>query len=281
MERSAVDDDEIDVRALWSVAWSHRYLIIACSVLSMLGAAYLAFTADSIYRADVTVTEVRETGMGAASSLADSLGGLASLAGVNIDGGGISQEARAILKSRYLVEQFILRYELLDDLSRDQDGPPTLWKAVREFQKRTLTLRDDKRSGTTTVSIAWTDPKVAAKWANDFIGLTNEMMRSRAIETSRRNVAYLNEQIEQTNVVELRRVLYNLIETETKTLMLANARPEYAFTIVDPAVAPEIRTSPKRSVMILFGMVLGGIVGAVIAFIRDSFTRRKGVRAAI
>lgn len=278
VERSQVDDDEIDVRALWSVAWSDRYLIIACSVMCILIAGYLAFTAKSIYRAEVTVTEVREGGMGAASSIADQLGGLATLAGVSF-GDGASQEARAILKSRYIVEEFIRRYELLPVLSSDDDEPTTLWRAVGEFQKHTLTLRDDKRGGTTTLSINWTDPAVAAQWANNFVALTNEIMRTRAIDTSKRNVAYLNDQIAQTNVVELRRVLYNLVESETKTLMLANARPEYAFTVVDPAVAPEIRVSPKRSVMIFFGAVLGGVFGAVLALIRDRIKRRKRARA--
>lgn len=276
-ERPAVDDDEIDVRAMWSVAWRHRYLIIASSLLCGLLAVYLAFTAVPIFRAEVTVTEVREGGMGAASSIANQLGGLASLAGVSIGDGGLGQEARAILKSRYLIEEFIRRHNLLPQLARGEDEPPTLWRAVQKFQKRTLGLRDDKRGGTTTLTINWTDPKVAARWANDFIALTNEIMRNRAIDTSKRNVAYLNEQIANTDVVELRRVLYNLVETETKTLMLANARPEYAFTVVDPAVAPEVRVSPKRSVMVLFGLVLGGVIGWVLAFIRNGFRARKFV----
>jgi hypothetical protein len=40
-------------------------------------------------------------------------------------------------------------------------------------------------------------------------------------------------------------VLYNLIESETKTLMLANARVEYAFTVVDPAVVPGATCQPQ------------------------------------
>jgi LPS O-antigen subunit length determinant protein (WzzB/FepE family) len=65
--------------------------------------------------------------------------------------------------------------------------------------------------------------------------------------------------------------MYNLIETETKTLMLANARVEYAFTVVDPAVAPEIRTSPKRKLIVLSGGVLGGLFGVFAVFVINIF----------
>jgi uncharacterized protein involved in exopolysaccharide biosynthesis len=90
-------------------------------------------------------------------------------------------------------------------------------------------------------------------------------MRSRALEESSRNIKYLNEQIERTDVVEMRRVMYSLIEAETKQLMLANGRAEFAFTLVDPAVAPEIRSSPQRTLMVIVGGLIGGMLGVVVA----------------
>jgi LPS O-antigen subunit length determinant protein (WzzB/FepE family) len=70
--------------------------------------------------------------------------------------------------------------------------------------------------------------------------------------------------------------MYNLIENETKTLMLANARSEYAFTLVDPAVTPEVRIRPRRTLMVLIGLLVGGLLGMVIAFAHGSFARYKG-----
>ena len=52
---------------------------------------------------------------------------------------------------------------------------------------------------------------------------------------SSRNIQYLKDQIAKTDVVQLQGVMYSLVEAEMKTLMLANARSEYAFTVVDPA----------------------------------------------
>jgi uncharacterized protein involved in exopolysaccharide biosynthesis len=62
--------------------------------------------------------------------------------------------------------------------------------------------------------------------------------------------------------------MYTLIENETKTLMLANARAEYAFTVVDPAVPPERKISPHRSIYVLFGSFVGAAVGLFVAYLR-------------
>jgi uncharacterized protein involved in exopolysaccharide biosynthesis len=127
----------------------------------------------------------------------------------------------------------------------------------------------------TIVSVNWTDPVTAARWANDFVALANEMLRARAISQSQASITYLNEQIAHTNVVEIQRVMYNLIESETKTLMLANVKPEYAFAVVDPAVPPEVRASPQRTLLILLGLVFGAVMGAVVAFSHMSWLQHR------
>jgi uncharacterized protein involved in exopolysaccharide biosynthesis len=142
---------------------------------------------------------------------------------------------------------------------------PTLWMAVKHFRDDIVQIRDDKRGGLTIVAVTWKDPQVAARWANQFVSLANELMRARDITDSQGSIDYLNKQITSVNELEVKKVMYNLIESETKTLMLANGRKEYALTIVDPAVAPDIRFSPKRTLMTLLGLVIGGVIGVLIA----------------
>jgi len=129
---------------------------------------------------------------------------------------------------------------------------------VERFRKSVVALIDDKIKGTTTITMDWRDPAVAARWANDFVGLANELLRGRAIDESTRNLEFLNQQLAQTNVVEIQQAIYRLIEGETKSLMLAHGRVEYAFTIVDPAVPPEVRVSPRRALMVISGLVIAG-----------------------
>jgi uncharacterized protein involved in exopolysaccharide biosynthesis len=266
--------DEVDFGALLRLMWRYRVLIVTVTLVCAVIAAVVALLMKPVYRAEVVVTEARDT-MDGTGALMGQLGGLASLAGVNLGQDGPGREARAFLQSRTLSEEFIKRYQLLPELYKDSKQPPTMWRAVRKFRDGVLSTREDKIKGTTTIAINWTDAETAARWANDLIALLNELMRTRAMEESKRNVEYLNKQIQETNVVELQRVMYDLIESETKALMLANVRDEYAYRIVDRAVAPEIRIKPKRSLIVLFGMVMGVLAGSLIAFVHNAARKAK------
>ena len=85
----------------------------------------------------------------------------------------------------------------------------------------------------------------------------------------------LNEQLARTTDVELRKVMYNLIENQTKTLMLANGRTEYAFEVVDAAIPPELKNRPHRTLMVLVGLAVGLTLGVAAAVIRDRFERSR------
>lgn len=266
--------DDVDLGALWAVLWDYRLLIAAITTVCGIVAVVIALATKPVYRAEVVITEVRDN-MNSTGSIVGQLGGLASLAGVNLAANSPGRESRAFLQSRSLVEAFIKRYELLPELYRNAKKPSTMWRAVQKFRKGILSIREDTRKGITTVSVEWTDANTAARWANDLVALVNELLRTRAMDEAKRNIAYLNKQVAGTNVVELQRVMYNLIENETKTLMLANVRVEYAFEIVDPAVAPEIRTRPQRTLIVAFGAALGFLIGAIAAFAHSARRRKR------
>jgi uncharacterized protein involved in exopolysaccharide biosynthesis len=268
---------DLDLPALLRVAWKHKFLVILVTFAAAIAAVVLALTTKPIYRAEVVITEVHEGSMGTGGALASQIGGLASMAGINLGAGSnASRSAQAILKSRHLVEEFVKRNSLLPELFRNSKKPPTLWLAVKRFQEGILRISEDTRQGKTTLTVDWTDAETAARWANGLVALANELIRARALDEANRNVAYLREQINRTTVVELQRVMYDLIENETKTLMLANARIEYAFTVVDPAVPPELRISPQRTLMVAAGLILGFCLGIALAFSVEVIGRRRG-----
>jgi len=215
--------------------------------------------------------------MGAASSLASQLGGLGSIVGANLSGGGPERDAQAFLKSRRLAEEFIVRNELLPVLSPGVSGSQSLWYAVKRFRELVLSINENTTEGVTTVAILWKDPAIAAQWANEYVELANEMIRTRARQESEGNIEYLNEQITETNVVGIERVLYNLLETEMKTLMLANARGEYAFTVIDPAVAPELRTTPRRKLIVVTGGAIGVFLGSAIVLLLNLYKQVRSL----
>ncbi len=247
-------ESEIDFVALFWLVWDHKLLVGAISLVFGLIAAYFALTATEIYRAQVVVTIVHDNALGSGGSLMNQLG---------------------VIESHGLAAEFVKRNHLESLMNNGRTFADPLWFAASQFFKNVIDIKEDKIKGTTTLTVDWTDPDVAARWANGYIALANDLLREHAIETSSRNVAYLEKQISQTNVVELQRVMYSLIESETKTLMLANGRLEYAFRIVDPAMAPRVRSSPRRTLIVASGIFIGGLLGSMFVWIRQGLRKRR------
>jgi uncharacterized protein involved in exopolysaccharide biosynthesis len=261
----------IDFAGAVRLLWRRRALVVLCMLVAGSIALAMALTTKPYFKAAVVVTDVRDRGLGGMGSLAAQFGGLASLAGVNLNGGlsGSDQQSAAILDSNHLAEEFIRRYNLIPVLLKPGKTPGTMWKAVKAFKEGVLTIRKDTRKGVTIVQVEWTEAPTAALWANEFVALANEIIRQRALTESTRNIAYLNGQLAKTNELELRKVMYDIIETETKTVMLANGRTDYAFQVVDPAVAPELKDGPHRSIIVLVGLFLGFTVATVAAWVLE------------
>ena len=274
-------EQDVGLGPLLQVVRRYRLLIAGITVLCTVAALVYALTATPHFKAEVVVTEVMENPAGGAGAILGRLSGIASMAGLNIGSSLNNQNSKAILKSRRLVEEFIQRDNLVPVLFRGSKAKPTLWAAVERFKGGILTIRTDPRTDAITVSVEWTDPDTAARWANGFVALANEFVRARALAEASRNVDYLKGQIQKTNVLELQRVMYDLIENETKTLMLANARVEYAFSVIDPARSPEIRSSPKRTLLVLGGLAGGLFLGCVVAFVLDAQPRRPRLTAEV
>ena len=67
----------------------------------------------------------------------------------------------------------------------------------------------------------------------------------------------------------MQNLLYGLIEEQTKSVMWANVREEYAFEVIDPAIIPEERDSPRRTLIVLLATFFGIVLGLAYAFFRE------------
>ena len=63
-------------------------------------------------------------------------------------------------------------------------------------------------------------------------------------------------------------MFYSLIEEQTKIVMLAKISDEYLFETIDPAIVPEEKYRPIRSLIVVFAAMLGVIAGMFTVLIR-------------
>lgn len=294
-------DDEIDLRELFSVLWEGRLQIVASVVIAALVSVSIALYLPNKYTAEAVLAPRSAGGGGGLAQLASQYGGLASLAGINIGGlgeGDSSAVAKEMLKTReffsaYLYDSVLVYLMAAESWDRDTDtvviddtvfdvqskawirkaGPgrqvkPSVQEAHKAFVEGFLSVSEDKQTGLVTVSITHLSPSVARDWVNLLITGINEAVRARDVREAESSIEFLNEQSMKTNLVSLTEVFAELIEEQTKTVMLANASDEYVFQVIEPPVAPELKSEPQRALICVLGVLLGGMLGVVGVLIR-------------
>lgn len=293
-------DDEIDLRELFAVLWAGKLKIIAITAVFAVGSVFYALSIPNQYKATALLAPAQSDGGGLSSALGQ-LGGLASLAGVSIGEGSSSeaQLAQEIMKSWSFIESFIadnnLAVEvyaaqgwskssgkldindgvydaaknvwLLEDVNTNESRPPSSWQLFQRFSGM-LSVSQDKQTGLVSVSIEYYSPQIAKEWLDLYVAAINEHMQKRQVAKVSQNISYLEQQIAQTSIAEMREVFYTIIEEQTKNKMVAEASPDYAFIAVSPSMVPEQKSRPKRALICILGTLLGGMLGVLIVLIR-------------
>ena len=146
---------------------------------------------------------------------------------------------------------------------REVDYPttpkPSVQEAFEQFSDL-LNVSEDKLSGFVTVSMEHVSPEVAKRWVDLIIKGINEAVRGTAISEAQSSIEYLTTQLKQTPLVSLDEVFAQLIEEQTKTMMLAHASEDYVFQVIDPPVVSERKSKPHRALIAVVGTLLGGML---------------------
>ena len=280
--QAAIEPDELRMLDLWDAILQNKILLAVFMLGFGVVSAVFAYRMPPVYQAEVLMSPASTDGRQSLAGLSGPVGGLISLAGIGGMGAeSLREEALAVLRSRSFTVDFIEDQELLavlfpsawDDIAeswRDADTVPTSEDAYLLFDRQIRRVEQDNRTGLVKLAIEWTAPEQAAQWANLLVKRLNDQMRNRAINEAEQNLKYLEEQIELTSVVGVQQALYRLAEVELEKSMLANARREFAFRVIDPAVPPDMDryVKPKRLFIVVAGLLLGTILGGLIATVR-------------
>jgi len=299
-------DDEIDLRELFATLWQGKWIIILVTFVFAVAGVFYALSQPNIYQSSVLLAPAQDEG---GAGVSGQLGGLASLAGISLGGGGSNQTAiaKAVLQSRAFVTDFIHRHNLIIPLMAtkgwdienekwvinrevynpeagewltDDEGEslkPTDWDMVKQFKESHLSLSTNDDIGMVTLNIKSQAPPVAKAWAEKLVHDINEHMRAQDVQEAEARIAFLEQKLRETNIAGMQQVFYQLIESETRTVMLANAQSEYIFKTVDPAVVPQEKSGPKRALIAVVATLLGGMLGVFVVFIM-AFVRNGAVQ---
>lgn len=284
------EDKDIDLFWVFSRLWARKWWVVGSVMLFAVAFVASTFLMTPKYRAKTVLipTSMEQSGMGLLASALGQLGGLASLAGINLGGGDTQmEEALAVLGSREFTESFIRDKNLMPILfERRWDKEKQQWRGSRQkwptissaykfFNRKVKRVSRDSKTGLVTLEIEWKDPVLAAEWANELVERLNAEMRARAIERTNASVGYLQKELEATTAVDTRASINRLMESQLNQRMFANVTKEYAFRVVDRALPPDLQDKvwPRRGLMLILGGIVGFVVGAGAVFTAHALRR--------
>jgi uncharacterized protein involved in exopolysaccharide biosynthesis len=301
LQNSQNQDDEIDLAELWRAIWAGKFTIIIISMLFAVASIFFALSKPNIYKASaILAPAASEGGAGGVGALAGKFGGLASMAGINLGGSGGDKTTLAleIIKSRSFIESFIAKHDLLvplmaaknwdlatDTLILDEElydvankkwlrevkapkkPEPSSWETYKTLSKL-LTVSQDKTSSMVNIDIEFYSPSIAKQWLTWLIKDINEFMREQDQIEAQASIDYLTGQLSEIEVATMETVFYQLIEEQTKNMMLTRVKKEYVLKTIDPAQVPDTKDKPKRALIVVLGTMLGGFLSIFIVLLR-------------
>ncbi len=288
-------DDEIDIKELFAVLWNGKLLIIAVTFVAAVISVFVALSQPNIYRANALLAPAESSG-GGLSALMKKYGGLASLAGVPLPGGDEGSRAQLgieLMKSRAFIADFVNLHDVLPELmaveswdratgnlvfnAQVYDDASKTWaprspKPSAQMAHKAFTgilgISQDPMTGYISVSIEHQSPVIAAQWVSWLVNDVNAAVKAQDVDEAIKSIEYLKQQAANTSLADLQAMFFELIQSQTETVMLAEVRPEYVFKTIDPAVVPEEKSKPSRAIMCILGTLFGGALGIVIVLIR-------------
>lgn len=292
--------DEVSLVKVWTELYKYKVKIILLSIIFFIAAVIITLQISDRYTAKVLLVSVSEE-QGGLASLAKNFGGLASMAGIGLGqsaGPDKALMALEIMKSQKFINDFVLNNNLVVPLMASEGSKPVTYELiiddelydvntstwVREVKAPKtieptdgeiyeefldiLTIEQDAKTGFIKISLEFYSPYIAKEWIDLLVNDINEKMKKDDKIEAEKSIDYLGTILKNTKNSSMQETFYQLLEEQTKTLMLTESRPQYIFKTIAPAIVPEKKSSPKRAIICIFSGFLGAFIAMTIILIR-------------
>ena len=297
-------DDDIDLSEVFNVLWDKIFYVGAITSIFSLVSIIVALMMPNIYQSKATLMAVEQSsGM---SGMVGQYSGMARLAGISLESKSSSkdQEAIARIKSfEFFSNNFLpniklenlmavkkwtqasntLTYDTSDFNSESRQWVrkakpprskiPTSQEAFEEFIE-IMSVSKDKKTLLVTLSVKHKSPFIAQQWVEIMIDQIDQVMRDQDRRTATKSIEYLNSIAPTVNYEDIKKALSALQQEQMKRLMMVEANDNYIFKVLDPPIAPELKSQPKRALIVILGTILGMVLSALGVLVFN-YTRKS------
>lgn len=307
-------DDEISLIDLFAVLLKYKFLIIGITGVAMLVAVVISIISLKLSpeksflpnkytpKAQMLINDDSSSG-GLSSMISSSgLGSLASLAGVNVGGGGSSNSALAgyLVGSNTIQDAVVDKFNLVERY-KIKKSPRA---SSREALKKVLTSNFDTDTGVFTISFTDIDPEFAREVVNYVVDLLEERFNELGIDQNKLQEANLKENIQHSydeilslqkriqtleqsvsNVynpsaapsimldssllkmeLSAQQQIYSQLKVQYESLKVTMASEQPVFQILEYAEVPDRKSAPSRGKLCIIITFAAFFLSVFLAF---------------
>ena len=295
-------NDEIDLRELFLALWRGKYIVFLVTILAIVCASFYLRSAERKYSVQMVLKPVVAEASGPNLS---GFSGLASLAGISMPSSSSSdfttyqklifseEVAEKIFTNKELVVKLFVgewnsdtqSFEapligntgklkqrvklLLTGAEKGKYIPPNA-KRLSMLMDKTFSIAVDNGSGFITISTETSKPDVMVELISNASQETDKLLKGRFFVTAEDTLEFYYQKLLTSRSPEHREALAKLISAEDQKLMLASKSSNFVAELLTTPSVSLYPTSPKSSLVLALGLVLGFFLGSAIVLIRAS-----------
>ena len=291
-----IEEDEIDLRELFSTIWKNKFTIALFSLLITSGALVYALKKPNVYTSS-TVLILKENSK---PSIGGGAAAMAAMAGINLGGGGGGIDIAGLFKdllASYSFNQKIIREYDIDKIISQENIEKNLvfaankreiynfFKSTQEEKKNheeivfdtykklkgILSTSTDKESGAITLSAKFEDRFVAKRLLEIYLKEMSDYIKKLDLKEIDEQMDYYEKELYGSKNLDLKSNISELISTLVKKKVLSQAGEYYMVKqLTKPQVAYiKDKTGPKRALIIIVAFITSIILGIFYIFFKE------------
>jgi len=270
-------EDEINLFDLVKIVFRHKKLIVLVVLVVVVVTAAISLLMTKIYESKAVISPVQQsTGQGGTMSA------VAAQLGIVTPQPSNASEIIGFLKSDILMQKVLEKENLYSVLFtkadlRGKTENEKAWEGIRALKEEIVKVTENKKDNMITVSAQYKNPEVAQRIASAVLNELTEYMTGEAKRVAEANRKHLETQIVTTGDPLVRQKIYSLIAQQIETVMMAEAKENFAFKVIDPPRVPVERIKPRRTQMVVIAFFVSLFFGVFLAFVREHYERNGEV----
>ena len=295
-------NDDIDLRELFLALWRGKYIVLLITILAIVYASFYLRSSERQYSVQIVLKPVVA---GSSGPNLSGFSGLASLAGISLpsSSGSDFTTYQKLIFSEEVAERIFTNKELVLKLFGGEWSSDTQsfeaplsgnigklkqrvkllltgvekGKYIPPNPKRLAMLIDnifnllvDNGTGFITISTETSKPDVMTELILIASQETDNLLKERFFVTAEDTLEFYYKKLLTSRSPEHREALAKLISAEDQKLMLASKSSNFVAELLTTPSVSFYPTSPKSSLVLALGLVLGFFLGSAIVLIQAS-----------